>query len=69
MLPKTEKIVKIAEIQDEKIPSNSSLIEKNFVLYKLIDLNNIAVSTEGVSQHNEKLFYIYILNTKTGRIL
>lgn len=45
------------------------MIEKNFVLYKLIDLNNIAVFTEGTSKIDEKLFFVYILNTKTGRIL
>lgn len=48
------------------------MIEKSFVLYKLIDLNNLAVLTEATNKTEESVSYthfIYIINLKIGRIL
>lgn len=66
-MPKNERIVNSVEIQDDKIPRNSFVVEKNFVLYKLIDLNNIALITEDTEK--EALYHVYVVNTKSGGIL
>ena len=65
-IPQKEEILTHAQIQDFNIPKNSYVIEKDFVLYKLIDLNNIALLTK---DPNISVFFLYIINLKSGKIL
>lgn len=48
-IPESEKIITQAQVGDDKMPKNSFIIENNFVLYKLNDLNNALLLTRNKS--------------------